>query len=139
MTVLKNAFRWSEKYAVNIAALDSQHQRLFAMVSELDDALAEGKGAAVLEPVLQRLVDYTLSHFAAEEGLMAKHQFPGLGNHTLEHAQFAKKIALFLDDVRAAKTGVPVALLFFLQGWLKHHILVTDKAYSGFLNARGVR
>lgn len=32
-----------------------------------------------------------------------------------------------------------MALLLFLQSWLKEHILVTDKAYSSFLNERGVR
>jgi hemerythrin len=29
--------------------------------------------------------------------------------------------------------------MLFLQTWLREHILVSDKAYSSFLNARGVR
>ena len=139
MTVLTSAFRWTENYAVNIAALDNQHQRLFTTVGELNDALAEGKGGKVIDPVLQKLVDYSLSHFAAEEGLMARHHFPGLANHRNEHVQFTNKVAMFLDEYRAGKPGVPVALLFFLQGWLKQHICVTDKAYSAFLNERGVK
>jgi hemerythrin len=48
-------------------------------------------------------------------------------------------VAKLLEDHHAGKTGVPVSLMLFLQTWLREHILVSDKAYSSFLNARGVR
>ena len=37
------------------------------------------------------------------------------------------------------EAGLPVELLLFLQGWLKQHVLKTDKSYVSFLSARGVR
>jgi hemerythrin len=52
---------------------------------------------------------------------------------------FRKKIGNMIDDYRASKSGVPVSLLLFLQTWLKDHLLKTDKLYSSYLNARGVR
>lgn len=139
MAVSTHAFRWTEKYAVNVATLDNQHRGLFSTVNELNEALAAGRGAEAAEPVLQRLVDYALTHFAAEETLMEEHKFPGLQRHRMEHEAFAKKVTHFIEDYRAGKAGVPVALMFFLQTWLKQHILATDKEYSAHLNGRGVK
>jgi hemerythrin len=139
MTTAASAFLWSEKYSVNIAKLDRQHQCFFAIVHELNQALAAGEGAAVTQPILQRLVEYAHTHFAAEEALMTEYKFPALLTHCAEHDKFARMVAKFLEDHHAGKTGVPVSLMLFLQTWLREHILVSDKAYSSFLNARGVR
>ncbi len=138
MTASNSAFRWTQHYSVNIAALDAQHQGLFATIDELNEALARGRGARVTEPVLKKLVEYAQTHFATEEALMTEYKFPGLEAHRMEHQRFGKKVEKFLEDYRAGKQGVPVSLLMFLQTWLKEHILTADKAYSSFLNARGV-
>ncbi len=138
MTVATSPFRWTERYSVNITDLDNQHQRLFATINELNEALAAGEGAAVTNPVLQKLVEYARTHFAAEEALMNEYEFPGLSTHRAEHDKFTQSVAKFLEDYHAGKPGVPVSLLLFLQTWLKKHIMVSDKAYSSFLNARGV-
>jgi len=139
MTAPTPAFRWTERYSVNVAAIDDQHKRLFTIINELNDALAHGEGAAVAEPVLQKLVDYAQVHFAAEEALLEEYKFPATGAHRAEHDKFTQSIAKFREDYRAGKPGVPVSLMLFLQDWLKEHILVNDKAYTSFLNARGVR
>lgn len=139
MATTTHAFRWTERYSVHIAAMDRQHRGLFSTVNELNEALAAGRGAEAAEPVLQRLVDYALTHFAAEETLMEKHSFPGLLQHRAEHDAFSEKVTHFIEDFRAGKAGVPVALMFFLQTWLKNHILAMDKEYSTHLNGRGVR
>jgi len=139
MPVATGTFRWTEAYRVNVAVLDEQHQKLFATVNELDQALREGKGSGVLDPVLDKLVDYAVVHFAAEEALMTQHDFPGLSTHRTQHEMFRQKIAVLLEDHKAAKAGVPVELMLFMQAWLKQHVLKADKQYSAFLNARGVR
>jgi hemerythrin len=139
MNTATSTFRWSEKYSVHIAALDRQHQGLFDTINELNDALASGVGSVVADPVLKKLVDYALTHFSSEETLMTEYEFPGLSTHRMEHQKFVQAVTKFMDDYHTGKPGVPVSLLLFLQDWLKQHILVADKAYSGYLNARGVR
>jgi len=139
MALLERTFRWTEKYSVNIAVLDRQHQALFDTVNELKEALTSGHGSVVVDDVLKKLFDYALTHFAAEELLMTEHAYPGLETHRAEHKRFARNIKKFLEDYKAGKTGVPVELLLFLQSWLNDHLLKTDKAYSAYLNARGVR
>lgn len=139
MTVATSAFRWSERYSVNVAELDRQHQGLFAIVNELNEAVAAGEGAAVTNSVLRRLVEHARNHFAAEEALMTQYRFPALLTHCAEHDRFTRLVAKFVEDYRAGKSGVPASLLLFLQNWLKEHILVSDKAYGIFFNAQGVR
>jgi len=139
MTVATQAFRWTEMYKVNIEVLDRQHQGLFDTVNELNSALASGDGEAVTAPILRKLVEYAQTHFTTEEALMRKYNFCGLVAHKTEHDEFVEKVGRFLREHKEGKAGVPVALLMFLQSWLREHILVTDKAYSSFLNARGVR
>ena len=139
MTAMNATFRWTEKYSVNIAALDNQHKRLFAIINELNQALANGEGKAATDSVLRKLVDYAKAHFVAEEELLAEHKFPEAASHRVEHDKFTQSMAKFRADHRAGKPGVPVSLILFLQDWLKEHILVSDKAYTSFLNARGVR
>jgi len=139
MPVASGAFRWTEAYSVNIALLDQQHQKLFDTVNELIRALRTGEGNSALDPVPSRLVDYTRVHFAAAEALMEKHDFPGLSTHRTQHEMFRRKITAFLEEHKAAKPGVPVSLMFFVQAWLKQHVQKTDKQYTAFLNARGER
>ncbi len=138
MTAPTPAFRWTERYSVNIAAIDDQHKRLFTIINELNDALAHGEGAAVAEPVLQKLVDYAQVHFAAEEALLEEYKVPATGAHRAEHDKFTQSMAKFRKDFQAGKSGVSVSLMLFLQAWLKEHILVNDKACIGFLHDRGV-
>jgi len=132
-------FRWTEMYSVNVEALDRQHQGLFDTLNELNTALAEGHGASAMNDVLNKLVDYTKTHFSSEEMLMERYNFPGLATHRVEHEAFVRNVGKYLDDFHKGKTGVPVALLLFLQSWLKEHILKTDKAYGSYLNEHGVR
>jgi hemerythrin len=70
---------------------------------------------------------------------MEKHGFRGLPAHKAEHAMFRRKLAAFLRAHKSGKAGVPVSLIFFMQTWLKEHILTVDQQYSSFLNERGVR
>jgi hemerythrin-like metal-binding protein len=139
MPVTTETFHWTEAYSVNIAALDEQHRRLFNTLNELHRALQTGDGVAALKTVLQKLTNYAAEHFAAEEALMAQYDFPGLSTHRDRHEEFRDKLAEFMDAHSAAKAGAPVTVLLYLQDWLKNHLLKTDKQYSNFLNARGVR
>ena len=138
MSDTKSVFRWTETYKVNVTILDQQHQELFDIVNKLERALRVGEGNAAIDGILDRLMTYVGLHFAIEESLMERHEFPGLSSHRVQHEMFRKRMMTFLGKHRAAKPGVSVELLLFLQTWLKTHVLKTDKQYTAFLNARGV-
>lgn len=132
-------YRWTEADSVNVAVLDKQHERLFATMGELHQALRSGNGGAAIDLVLVRLVDYVHEHFTAEESLMEHLGFPGFAAHKAEHEMFRTKLDCFLDARKAGKAGVPVSVMLLMQSWRKDHVMTTDKQYTAFLNDRGVR
>ncbi len=135
---MASAFAWKEAYSVHVASIDRQHQQLFGMISELNDALAAGKGNEVVGKVLDRLVDYTMSHFAAEEKLLERYGYAGLAEHRAKHQELAARVGSLLQEFKGGNVGVSVSLLLFLRSWLKDHIMGTDKQYSEYLNHKGV-
>lgn len=129
---------WDEKYSVEIAEIDRQHQKLFGLLNELYEAMQEGKAAEVVGKVLDRVVDYTVYHFAYEEKLMRDAGYPGDAAHREEHAQLAAQAKDLARRLKARQGDVPVATLKFLCDWLGRHILGTDKKYAPFLAAQGI-
>jgi hemerythrin len=131
-------FRWTEAYAVHVASFDRQHQTLFRTVDDLYEALRAGHGQDAVGRILQRLIDYTTAHFAAEEAAMEQNGYSELRAHKAEHRGLVEQVLKFQKDYQDGKPGVAVALMPFLQKWLHDHIMQTDKKYGPFLNEKGV-
>ena len=131
-------FRWDDSYSVKIKQFDAQHQKLFTMINDLDDAINAGRSNDVLGKVFDDLVDYVLTHFSAEEQMMKANNYPQFYHHRTEHANLTARAFALQTDFRSGKTGVTLETLDFLKSWLADHILVTDKAYGPFFNAAGI-
>jgi len=131
-------FQWNDSYSVKVAALDSQHRKLFDLINELHQAMKARRGRDVAGAVLCRLIDYTVYHFSAEEKLMEQHRFPELATHRAEHKALTDKVLAFKKDFDANTGLLTVELMNFLQQWLVNHIQRVDQRYSAFLNAQGV-
>ncbi|MBZ5608078.1 MAG: bacteriohemerythrin [Acidobacteriia bacterium] len=126
-------FLWKDEYSVGYAAIDSQHKRLFQLADELHAAMASGKGKDVISTTLANLINYTKVHFAAEEGLMKKYNYPEYPQHKQLHDQLTTKVVQFQKDFEASRTSMTVQLMQFLKDWLTHHIGQTDKKIAAYL------
>jgi hemerythrin-like metal-binding protein len=82
---------------LHVALLDQQHQELFETVNKLERALRVGEGNAAIDGILDRLMNYAGLHFAAEESLMERHEFPGLSTHRVQHEMFRKRMMTFIE------------------------------------------
>lgn len=131
-------FEWKSEYAVNIGSIDAQHQTLFALGRELYAAMSAGQGKAVLARILDRLVQYTLVHFAHEERLMALHGYANFAAHKAEHDALSKQVVAFQEEFNSGRATLAVQLLQFLKEWLEKHIKGSDMAYAPFLTAKKV-
>ena len=130
---------WKDEYAVKVRLIDQQHKKLFDLLNKLYDAMRAQQGKEVLHNVLSELVRYTEDHFTTEERLMTQHGYPPLNSHKLEHQMLTKKVLDFEREVAGGRTSVSIEVMTFLKQWLEHHILGTDKQYSAFFAAKGVR
>ncbi|HOJ34293.1 MAG TPA: bacteriohemerythrin [Candidatus Hydrogenedentes bacterium] len=131
--------KWDNSFSVNIAEIDRQHQKLVALINELDDAMRQGKGKEVVSKVVSGLIAYTQTHFGTEERIFAQHGYPEADVHKKEHEDFVAKAAQFQADYNSGKIGLSIQIMNFLSNWLQHHIKVVDKKYGPFLNSKGVK
>jgi hemerythrin-like metal-binding protein len=119
--------------------MDEQHQKLFALINRLHEAMRQGKGQAVVQDTVRELAAYTVTHFRAEEELLRKANYPGFAAHQAEHQKYVDKVNQFAEDLRAGKNASSISVLGFLKDWLAEHIRRTDRSYGAHLNAQGVQ
>jgi hemerythrin-like metal-binding protein len=131
-------FEWTQEYSVSVQRFDTEHKKLFALISELNDAMAEGRGRYVAARVLQELNEYAHWHFRGEESAMERTGYAGLEGHKAEHREFLTKIEGFYSGYDGSQTGVTIDVLYFLRDWLLNHILHTDRQYAECLNHAGI-
>jgi len=132
-------FNWDMKYSVGVKMFDDQHKKLFDIINNLFDAMKEGKSKEILGSILDRLLDYTLTHFKDEENVMAKHNYPALDQQKQQHKIFTDKIASLSADHKAGKMVLSIEISNFLKDWLINHIQGIDRQYSEFFNNIGVK
>jgi hemerythrin len=130
---------WKEEYSVDIREIDEQHKNLVAMINMLNEAMRQGQGKLVLESILNKLINYTATHFAAEERLLQAHGFPGLEEHRGKHEKMTRKVLILRQDFIQGKLSISIEVMDFLMNWLDKHILGTDRNYSRFLLDRSAR
>jgi hemerythrin len=131
-------FEWTEGLSLGVEEFDRHHRHLVHLINRLYESESGGEQRDVLGEVLAELSNYTLYHFFAEEDVMQRQEFPGRHKHRSEHLRLTGRTLDFLRDYECGKVDFAAELLDFLAGWLKHHILETDKEYGPFLNERGV-
>lgn len=129
-------FEWKPEYSVHIPEIDAQHQRLFALAAELHAAMADGKGKAVLDQSLARLVDYTKVHFTAEEQLMRRYQYPETVAHKAQHDQLTSQVVDLQKRFLGGEKTLTISLMVFLKNWLEHHIAGSDQQYSAHIRGK---
>jgi hemerythrin len=129
---------WKDEYSVKIKEIDEQHKVLVGMVNEMHDAMSKGQGKDVLGPILDGLIEYTKKHFATEERLMQRYQFPEYNEHKAKHTKMAEKVLALQADYHKGSFQLTYEVSKFLKDWLNKHILGTDMKYSVFFNSKGV-
>jgi hemerythrin-like metal-binding protein len=133
------AINWNERYSVDIAEIDKQHQKLFALINQLSESMKAGKTAASIGKIFVELVNYTDQHFKFEEDLFKKHGYLGAPSHLKHHNDLREKALALKAKQESGSLIVTVELLKFLVEWVNKHILEEDKQYSAFLLSKGVK
>ncbi|MDE2369345.1 MAG: hemerythrin family protein [Burkholderiales bacterium] len=118
---------WGPILTVGHKEIDEQHQKLVALVNQLNDAMHAGQGKEALQRVLAELVRYTQYHFGTEERLMAANKYPLSAEHKAEHVKFVADVGAFKKKFDAGNATLSVEIMNFLRDWLGKHILQTDK------------
>jgi len=130
---------WSSSLSVNVAEIDSQHQRLIHLINDLDAAMRVGKGKDILGKIISQLANYTVAHFSTEETYFDKFGYPEAPTHKAEHKKFVEEVSKFKKDFDDGRVGLSTTIMNFLTDWLKSHIMGKDKKYGPFFNGKGLK
>jgi hemerythrin len=128
---------WNSKYSVGVRALDSQHTVLFDILNDLHGAMMRGEAQTLTGPILRKLVQYTRTHFSAEEEMMAAAKYPGLTGHRSLHRDLMKQVESYCARFERGEISLNLHLLNFLRDWLSNHIQKVDHEYGPWLNEHG--
>lgn len=132
-------FLWREQYSVQHPQIDGQHKELFRLASELHAAMMRGEARPIMAKTLDRLIEYTRSHFRAEEGLMTSSAYPQYRAHKAEHDDFTAEVMELQKGLESGKFSVSVDTLHFLRAWLERHIMVSDQRIALYLARKNGR
>lgn len=121
-------WKWERTYALDIAEIDNQHKQLIDYINELTMGFTYKK-SYMIEDVLNKLINYTKSHFSFEERLMEEANYPGLDSHKEIHQSFIKRIETYKERFEKGE-NIAKQLKGDLQIWLIHHIQETDAEYK---------
>ena len=124
---------WNDSYSVGMKTIDQQHSGLFTIVNELHAAMLKGQAKSVVGPLLDKLVKYTVQHFAYEERMMEAAKYPGLSVHRMHHADLTRQVGEFMTRYKRGDGTLNIELLHFLRDWLTKHIQQEDKEYGPWL------
>jgi len=123
---------WDNCLLTGNLTVDMQHQRIFALVSDLVRFCEEGSDTAKLSNTLGFLVKHTIEHFSDEEALQIEYKYPDHENHKQKHNEFKETIDELVQ--RFEKTGSSEELSRnvnkILVRWLVTHIQQEDKKIS---------
>lgn len=92
---------WNDEiYSVGINKMDQEHKRLISMINALDK-LKEQPNKDYLERVFVTLIEYTRDHFAHEERIMERMQYPRLAEHKKQHQIFVDMVTRFKSEYQS--------------------------------------
>ena len=100
--------------------------------------MQQGKGKEALDKILKDLIQYTRTHFAAEERIMKVNGYPEYAAHKAKHVSMTQKVSDIYRNYQDGKATITLEVMNFLESWLDKHIMGTDKQYGLFLNGKGI-
>lgn len=134
--VSRRFIKWKDSLSVGIDIIDNDHKKLLGMINQLQTAAHYQTDDALIESTLNDLIDYTKYHFAREEQLMQKNNYPGFEAHKKQHEAMVQQVTQFINEYRIDKTRTIDNVILYLKTWLINHINGSDQEYTPFLKGK---
>lgn len=123
---------WQDSFSVGIKEVDDQHRTLVELLNQLHTAIRERRGSEVCRQTLDRLAEYTVTHFQLEERLMQASNYAGFEVHKRQHEDLLGQVTALQQKLDAGSGSISFELLHFLQVWLTSHINDSDKRFGAY-------
>lgn len=121
---------YKNQMSIGIVEIDNQHMGLIAMIKKLNDAHDARLAPALVQKVLQDMMEYSLTHFSTEREIMEKAGYPDLHAHLEEHKAYVQLLQEKVKRNLAKNVVTEKELLTFLADWWLNHIKTTDMKFG---------
>lgn len=129
---------WDQSYSVGVKLIDTQHKKLFALISKLHATMAKTKEKEEpLDVIILDLAFYVDFHFRTEEKYMEEFSCVD-AEHFKQHVFYEGKIKEFNDRYQKGESNINEEIMVFLKDWLANHIKIKDKEYAKCFNDHGL-
>ncbi len=132
-------FHWTDDFNVGIQEVDEQHKVLVSLLNQLHEAIREHHGKATSREILDRLAEYTRTHFLLEESLMRLTHYPGFEIHKAQHEELIQQVVALQHKLDNEGATITFELLHFLKTWLTQHINDSDKRFGQHFQKAGLQ
>jgi hemerythrin len=128
-------FEWTPTLAIGSSFIDNQHKQLFAAASALFEACQIGKEGVEVERTMLFLLDYTAKHFADEETLQKKYNYPDYPAHKQIHDDFQTVAQGMAEKLfQNGPTDDFISEVYITIGeWLIEHVRGEDAKLAAYI------
>jgi hemerythrin-like metal-binding protein len=122
-----------EDLRVGHETIDLEHQVQVGLVDAIAEAVEHGRGQTFVSGLVEKLHDFTNTHFLSEQLLMRLHSFPGYEAHVREHDRLIEQLGELRRRIESGETAPTLETLGTLRRWLLGHIRTDDVVLGEFL------
>lgn len=123
--------RWKDDFNVEIETIDEQHKELFRLINAFYNNIMNKSNKEAMWKVITELETYVYNHFATEEAMMLKANYPDYKSHKAEHESFKEKVNDFKKRYNEGRLLLSIEVTRFIKDWITVHIIQTDHQYKG--------
>jgi len=126
---------WDSSLETGDARIDEQHRAMHDLLNELASAT---DSASEVMSVLERLLDHAVLHFAEEEDLMYREEYPPdlCARHIAQHRELTESARQKVLEFRNGSLAGIGPLAEFLHEWVGTHVNEHDRRLVEHVRAR---
>ena len=131
-------YEMTDEYRTGNRLIDTEHETIFKEANALLEACEAGRGRDQVSKAAAFLVGYVAKHFADEEDLQIRYQYPDYPNHHKFHEWYEKDLQEKIDKLEES------ADIFQAIGTIAHeidvlvkHIRTEDKKLAKWIREHG--
>jgi hemerythrin-like metal-binding protein len=129
--------QWDERYSVGVSALDADHRTLVNLINQLDESCRARPEQRAVAALLDRLKSNIAEHFAREEAMMERLEYPELADHWNHHVETNATLQRIFERA-AVDAAARSEAAEFLKRWFIAHALGADGQLRRFFIDKGV-
>ena len=131
-------FIWRDTFSSQIAEIDLRNQRIVEFANTILGSLSGSANPKMLTETFDELVGFAHDHFAAEEKLLALHDYPDAKTRSKKNRELIGQLTDYQKQVLHGTAPDRASFQHFFESWMVRHILKNDRKVDAFLSSKGV-